>query len=592
MHKRALLACLLVVAMLLSSCALVKKDLAVDAATPILTVGDKVFTKSEVQSAVNNYLAQMQSYYTQYYGHSIDVTDAAVVADAQNTVIDTLTRQTVVENKAKELGLDQLSEEAQAEVDDLWNSYYDIVKSSLYSESELSEEELDAAVSADVANYFGITKESLAASKVQELVRAEAVKDVTVTDEQIQTEFDSRVEEAKTNYASNLSAYGSSFNNGSVVYYRPAGYRLVKQILTKFTDNDQALMDDLNSKITELNSTISSLQTALTDAGVEDVDALLSQVNVTLTETVVEPAEETEVPEVKEAAAEAAAEAEETAAETVEAAAETAEAAAETTEAGTETVAETVEAAIENAAETAEAAIENAAETAESAVETVTEAAESAVETVAETSEAAVEAVTETAETAVTKAPEFAAATEDTLAADLDETVKTNVRDLKIAQEKLASYTTMLDEAKAKAYANIDARADEILSELANGADWDTLMAEKTEDPGMQSGRATAETGYAVCENMSGFDSAFVEAAMALEKVGDTSGKIASDLYGYYIIQYSGDVEEGPVALEGTVKDTIQSDLQTTYEDEAYEAAVDSWVAATKVTSDLKALNN
>ena len=104
MHKRALLACLLVVAMLLSSCALVKKDLAVDAATPILTVGDKVFTKSEVQSAVNNYLAQMQSYYTQYYGHSIDVTDAAVVADAQNTVIDTLTRQTVVENKAKELG--------------------------------------------------------------------------------------------------------------------------------------------------------------------------------------------------------------------------------------------------------------------------------------------------------------------------------------------------------------------------------------------------------------------------------------------------------------------------------------------------------
>ena len=150
----------------------------------------------------------------------------------------------------------------------------------------------------------------------------------------------------------------------------------------------------------------------------------------------------------------------------------------------------------------------------------------------------------------------------------------------------------MQDEAKAKAYANIDGRADEILAEIANGADWDALMAEKTEDPGMQSGSDTAETGYAVCVNMSGFDSDFVNAAMALENIGDTSGKIASDLYGYYIIKYVADVEEGPVALDGEVKDTIKNDLQKTYEDEAYEAAVAEWVAAAKVTTDLKSLND
>ena len=113
MHKRALLACLLVVAMLLSGCSLVKKDLEVDAATPILTVGEKVFTKGEIQSAVNSYLAQMQSYYSQYYGQNIDVTNAEIIADAQKNVIDQLTEQTVVEAKAKELGFDQLSEEDQ-----------------------------------------------------------------------------------------------------------------------------------------------------------------------------------------------------------------------------------------------------------------------------------------------------------------------------------------------------------------------------------------------------------------------------------------------------------------------------------------------
>ena len=135
MHKRALLACLLVVALLLSGCSLVKKDLEVDAKTPILTVGEKVFTKAEVQSAVNSYLAQMQSYYSQYYGQSIDITNAEIIAEAQNTVLDSLTEQTVIENKAKELGLDTLSEEAQKEVDDLWTSYYDMIKSYLYRDS-------------------------------------------------------------------------------------------------------------------------------------------------------------------------------------------------------------------------------------------------------------------------------------------------------------------------------------------------------------------------------------------------------------------------------------------------------------------------
>ncbi len=520
MHKRALLACLLVVAMLLSGCSLVKKDLEVDAATPILTVNDKVFTKGEIQSAVNSYLAQMQSYYAQYYGQNIDVTNAEIIADAQKSVIDQITEQTVVEAKAKELGFDQLSEEDQKEVDDLWQSYYDMIKSYLYSDSELSEEELDKAITADVTNYFGMTKESLQASKVIELLRADTVKDVTVSEDEIKAEFDEHVEEAKTNYQNSLSSYGSSFNNGSVVYYRPAGYRLVKQILTKFNADDKALMDDLSSKISSQNTTISSLQKTLTDDGVEDVDALLEKVTVVLTEVVEEKAE-TDLP-----------------AET-----ETAEAAEDTAEA------------------------------------TATDLAE------ATPSDLPAE------EPAVTKAPEYTCETTDTLDAELDDTVKANVRALKEAQEKLAAYTAMQTEAKAKAYANIDARADEILAEIAGGADWDTLMAEKTEDPGMQSG-STAETGYAVCENMSGFDSAFVNAAMALEKVGDTSDKIASDLYGYYIIKYVGDVEEGPVALEGNVYDTIKNEVQSTKEDEAYSAAVAEWVSAAKVTTDLKSLND
>lgn len=535
MHKRALLACLLVVTMLLSGCSLVKKDLAVDAATPILTVGEKVFTKADVQSAVNEYLQQMQQMYASYYGYNIDITDSSIISDAQSDVLDSLVRQTVIENKAAELGLDTLDEEAQAEVDETWSSYYDMIKNYLYSDSELDEEALDEAITADVYSYFGITKESLTASKVQELLKADTVKDVTVSDDQIKAEFDTRAEDAKSSYESNLSSYGSSVNGGSVVYYQPAGYRMVKQILTKFTDDDQALMDDLDDKISDLNTTISSLQSTLTSDGVEDIDALLAQVNVSLIEV---------VPEVEE----------------------------------------TVEDAAEEVADEATEAVEEA-------VEEVADAVEEAAEEVAETVEEAAEEVVETVAAAVTEAPEYVSEITDTLADDLDDTVKANVRLLKEAQEKLSLYLTQQNDAKAKAYADIDARADEVLAKIAAGEDWDALMAEYTEDPGMQSGD-TSVNGYAVCENMSGFDSAFVDAAMSLENIGDTTDKIASDLYGYYIIKYVSDVEEGPVALEGEVYDTIKDDLQEQYEDETYDAAVEAWVAATKVTTDLKSLNN
>ena len=151
-------------------------------------------------------------------------------------------------------------------------------------------------------------------------------------------------------------------------------------------------------------------------------------------------------------------------------------------------------------------------------------------------------------------------------------------------------YQTLRDDAQKAAYDHITADADDVLAQLNDGADWDTLMAEKTQDPGMQSGK-TSETGYAVCENMSGFDSAFVNAAMALANIGDTSDKVASDMYGYYIIKYVGDVEEGAVALDD-VKETIHDELLSTKQDETYNAKVDEWVAAANAKIDKKALND
>ena len=104
----------------------------------IVKVGDDVFTKDTIQSMVQEFLQEEQNYYNQYYGQNIDITDKSLITDAQNDVIDRLIRESVLAAKAKEFGLDKLSEEDQAEVDDFWQQYYDLAKNYMFGETELN----------------------------------------------------------------------------------------------------------------------------------------------------------------------------------------------------------------------------------------------------------------------------------------------------------------------------------------------------------------------------------------------------------------------------------------------------------------------
>ena len=277
---------------------------------------------------------------------------------------------------------------------------------------------------------------------------------MTVSEEEIEKEYDSRVASAKETYENNASSWASAANNGTTLYYTPAGVRFVKQILVKFLDEDQTKMDEAEKK---------------GDQAQEDLNA-------------------------------------------------------------------------------AEAKISAAQETLDS--EEASEEDKAAAQTDKDSAEA-----------------EKAA-----------------------AQEALDAAKKEAADALEAAFANIDAAADEILSELQVGTDFDTLMKDKGQDPGMQSG-ITAERGYAVSADMTSFDPAFVEAAMALEKIGDVSGKVRGESYGYYIIKYVGDAAEGPVALD-EVKDTLQSSLLTTKQNTTYNETVQSWVDAAEFKENLGALKD
>ena len=459
MRKQALLAMMLALVLVLTGCTLVQKDPEVDAATEIIRMGDQVVTKGEVQKQVDQQLNYMSALYSMY-GYSFDPTSEQAISDARDSVVNAFKEDLASRAKISELGLDQLTaeeeEKAKTQAEETYQSRLNSILSSDFADSELSEEEKNEQAKAKLEKEYSMdqalkdAKETIAKDKL----RAETIKDVTVTEEEIQAEYDSRVASAKETYENSAGTWASAANNGSTVYYTPAGVRYVKQILVKFLAEDQTKIDEANQKVTDANGKVTAA-----DSKVSDAQAVLDD--------------------------------------------------------------------------------ENASEEAKTTAKTDLEAAQS---------------------------------------------------ELEAAKKELEAAQTAAKETLDAAFANIDAAVDEIQTELANGADWDTLMADKTEDPGMQSG-ITAERGYAVSADMTSFDSAFVQAAMALEKVGDVSAKTRGETYGYYIIKYVGDAAEGPIALD-EVKDTLQESLLSTKQDSTYEDALKSWVEAADIKVDMNALKN
>jgi len=274
MRKKAILALVLVSAMLLSSCALVEKDMAVDNATVIVELGDKTVTKVQVSNTLE-YQLQYMAYMYSMYGMSYDPTDPTTRAQALDSVISGFAEELVKQQKQEELGLDVLTPEedtaAREKAQTSMDSQKETVKTQFFTGTTLEGEALDTAILKKMeelgytfdAYFYKNAKTDAIAEKLRNYV----IKDVTVTDDEVTADYNAKVEKAKTDYTTNLSSYGSTVNSNGTVYYAPAGYRYVKHILRKFPDDVQTNLNDLNSKITAKTTEITGVDTSITGLG-------------------------------------------------------------------------------------------------------------------------------------------------------------------------------------------------------------------------------------------------------------------------------------------------------------------------------------
>ena len=235
---------------------LLAQDEIKDNASVILEMGDRKITKSEVKAEVQNQL-DSTAYLSSMYGQSYDPTDPAAIAQAQNDAIDSLKKDMALTAKAKELGLDELTDEEKAAVQEDAQKAYDeavdyVKKYMVEGADEMDEEALAKAADEKMAE-LGVSLDSYVESetkeKIDDKLREYAIKDVAVTDDEIQADYDSKVEADKETYAEKAGSYATAVNNGTTVYYAPAGVRRVKQILTKFKEDDQKVIDDANTAL-------------------------------------------------------------------------------------------------------------------------------------------------------------------------------------------------------------------------------------------------------------------------------------------------------------------------------------------------------
>ena len=122
---------------------------------------------------------------------------------------------------------------------------------------------------------------------------------------------------------------------------------------------------------------------------------------------------------------------------------------------------------------------------------------------------------------------------------------------------------------------------EEVKAKLADGVDFDTLVADYGEDPGMQSDPYKS-TGYPISEAIvDKYYEGFAEAALALENIGDVSEPVETEA-GYHFIQYTSDAEVKDTPFED-VKEAIINKLTEDEKSQIYKDALEQWKTEVKI---------
>ena len=190
-------------------------------AAAVAEIGDETITLGDVKETFDSYVE-----YFSAYGYNLS-SDPETLAMLLDDVVNSLVEAKLIAAKAKEMGYDKFDELQQAELDERIETELNELDAYYRSQAE-SEAESDATIDVDARtmelileeaaynlnndnatyeDYTEFLSKNVTDAYMQELLQNDQLKDVALTDEQIQAEYDSLVEEQMTYYAESPEAY-------------------------------------------------------------------------------------------------------------------------------------------------------------------------------------------------------------------------------------------------------------------------------------------------------------------------------------------------------------------------------------------------
>ena len=266
---KRLLPLLLVMCCVLAGCQKTADPVSAATQAPSATTDPQVIEEASTVATVNgeillysDYYAIESAYLAQYEAAGVDLSDETMYAYLQDLALSYAVEQMLVEQDMQAQGCYDFDQEAETWFQETGNAAYEtalneIAASLMSSEDGMTADEASVYALA-YAQSLGVTADTYvdyyrtqyAAQRYYEWL----TKDHPVTEAEVQAAYEARVEESKTLYSQDATAFETALYNNLEAWYRPEGYRAVLQILLPAEgDTDEARLQSVQATVDAIN---------------------------------------------------------------------------------------------------------------------------------------------------------------------------------------------------------------------------------------------------------------------------------------------------------------------------------------------------
>lgn len=232
------------------------------------------------------YLTQYQQLLSSVY----DATDETQVAYIEDLALTAAIQDMLIEQDMRAKGCYDFDAETESWIQEQGQAAYETALANvgevLRAELGYSDEEDMSAFALSYAKALGVTAEDYIAVYRKQCATvnyyAALLGDDPVTEDAIQSAYETRVASSKERFESDAAAFETALYSGAEVWYKPEGYRSILQILLPAEgDTDEARLASVQATVDTINERLAageSFQTLMaeynTDAAFDDADFL------------------------------------------------------------------------------------------------------------------------------------------------------------------------------------------------------------------------------------------------------------------------------------------------------------------------------